>query len=483
MLGTSILWLRNDLRIADNPALVAASLQEQPAIALFIREPSASKMRAPGAASQWWLHHSLEALEQNLRNININLILRTGNAQDVLNDIITETGADTVFWNRRYGTGEIAVDTRIRKQLGDAGVQVKSFNGQLLNEPWTVMRGEDKPYRVFTPFWKAARAIGQPPAPLATPEPFPADKGKIPASEVLNEWHLRPKSPNWASRFPEFWSPGETGAIARLETFLDTLVDGYAQNRDRPDLSSTSRLSPHLRFGEISPRTVWHAARHRLDAGRLSTGDVDKFLSELGWREFSYSLLYFNPDLYERNIQPRFDEFPWQKPDILFDAWCKGLTGFPVVDAGMRELWQTGWMHNRIRMVAASFLSKHLRIDWRHGERWFWDTLVDADPASNPASWQWVAGSGADAAPYFRIFNPMIQGEKFDPNGEYVRRWVPEIAPLPDKYIHRPWTAPALVLQESGVEIGSTYPAPIVDHAAARTAALDAFKSLQQPAA
>ena len=483
MSGPTIIWLRNDLRIADNPALDAAARRDTSSIAIYIREPGTPEMRALGAASQWWLHHSLKAIEQGLDSINIPLVLRTGDARDVLEQIIEETGADTVFWNRRYGGGEIAVDSGIMKRLGEAGIWVESFNAQMLNEPWAVMRGENAPYRMFTPFWKAARAAGTPPTPLTTPSILPACTDQIPSSETLKDWSMMPTNPNWASRFPDFWSPGESGAVARLSEFLDALIDGYADDRNRPDLHSTSRLSPHLRFGEISPRAIWHATQHRLESGQLNSVDAEKFLSEIGWREFAYSLLYFNPDLAERNIQARFDDFPWQQPDALFDAWCKGRTGFPIVDAGMRELWQTGWMHNRVRMVAASFLSKHLRIDWRNGERWFWDTLVDADPASNPASWQWVSGSGADAAPYFRIFNPMIQGEKFDPNGDYVRRWVPEIAALPDKYLHRPWEAPAPMLQKTGISLGSTYPSPIVDHATARAAALEAFKSLQQEAA
>ena len=483
MSGLSIIWFRDDLRVGDNPALAAASARGSPAVAIFIRERDTETTREMGGASQWWLHHSLTALRKDLANINVPLILKSGSSRDVIPEIVAETGADAVFWNRRYGAAEIDTDKSLKASLQQSGIKAESHNGSLLFEPWTVLRGGTAPYRVFTPFWKAARA-GTPPAkPQPTPDGFPSAMALASASENLDDWNLLPTRPNWAAGFEDHWQPGEAGARKRLHQFLSVEVSNYASERDRPDLPSTSRLSPHLRFGEISPRVIWQATRHHVAADRISERDADKFLSELGWREFSYHLLFHNPDLAERNFQDRFDAFPWQQPGKEFDAWCRGCTGYPLVDAGMRELWHTGWMHNRVRMVAASFLAKHLRISWREGERWFWDTLVDADPANNPASWQWVAGSGADAAPYFRIFNPIIQGEKFDPNGDYVRRWVPELDGLPDKYIHKPWEAPEQIRDAAGVRLGENYPEPIVDHSAARAAALEAFKSLQQDAA
>ncbi len=483
MSGQTLIWLRDDLRIVDNPALSAALSRGTPAVAVYVREPSTDVTRPMGSATRWWLHHSLTALRDDLAKINVPLILQSGSPQHLIPKIVAETAAGAVFWNRRYGAAEIATDTAIKASLQQSGIQAESHNGSLLFEPWTVLRGGTAPYRVFTPFWKAARAGSPPAEPLPPLSPLPEHSSPHTNSEILDDWDLLPTRPNWAKGFEAHWQPGEAGARERLDRFLSEEIANYASERDRPDLPSTSRLSPHLRFGEISPRVIWHVTKHHVAAGHVSERDADKFLSEIGWREFSYHLLFHNPDIAERNFQERFDAFPWQSPGQEFDAWCRGRTGYPLVDAGMRELWRTGWMHNRVRMVAASFLVKHLRINWRDGEQWFWDTLVDADPANNPASWQWVAGSGADAAPYFRIFNPIIQGEKFDPNGDYVRRWVPEIKDLPNKFIHRPWEAPEDIRASAGIRLGEDYPAPIVDHATAREAALDAFKSLQQDAA
>lgn len=483
MPGISIIWFRDDLRVVDNPALAAASARGNRAVAVFVREQDAEPARATGRASRWWLHHSLTALRKGLARINVPLVLRSGSARIAIPRIVSETGADAVFWNRRYGSAEIETDKAVKASLQHSGIAAESRNGSLLFEPWTVLRGGTAPYRVFTPFWKAARAGAPPADPFPAPGAFPSMSPGETGSEDLDDWNLLPTEPNRASGFEDNWEPGEAGACERLQRFLSAEIANYASERDRPDIASTSRLSPHLRFGEISPRVIWQAAAHRVAAGRISERHAGKFLSELGWREFSYHLLFYNPDLAERNFQDRFDAFPWQSPGTAFDDWRRGRTGYPLVDAGMRELWHTGWMHNRVRMVAASFLAKHLRIDWREGERWFWDTLVDADPASNPAGWQWVAGCGADAAPYFRIFNPIIQGEKFDPDGDYISRWIPELRGLPVKYIHRPWDAPEQIRNAAGSRLGEGYPAPVVDHSAARTAALEAFKSLQQDAA
>jgi deoxyribodipyrimidine photo-lyase len=385
--------------------------------------------------------------------------------------------ATGVFWNRRFQSEERAVDAAIKASLRADGCHVASFNGALLRDPWEIVTQAGTPVKVFTPFWRAHRALGPMPGPV--PVPVLVGATGVSTGSRLTDWGLEPARPNWASGFDGVWSPGEAGALARLEAFLTDGMKGYAEDRNRPDLASTSRLSPHLRFGEISPRQIWAATQHRLDAGAVPGKDAEKFLAEVGWREFSYHLLHHWPDLPQVNFNRRFDAFPWRDDEALLTAWQRGRTGYPIVDAGMRELWTTGWMHNRVRMIVASFLIKHLMIDWRHGEAWFWDTLVDADHANNAASWQWVAGSGADAAPYFRIFNPMTQGESFDPNGDYVRRWVPELARLPAPAIHAPWTAPPALLSQAGVTLGVTTPHPIVDHGRARARALDAFETLK----
>ena len=351
------------------------------------------------------------------------------------------------------------------------------FPGDLLATPSQIRNKENRGLRVFTPFWRRVQALGDPPKPLPAPKMLNGVPGL--ASDRLEDWKLEPTAPDWAGGLRDNWQPGEASAQARLEAFLDGGIAGYASDRDRPDRHGTSRLSPHLRFGEISPRQVWHAARFAAAEHPRLSADIEKFLSELGWREFCRHLLFDVPDLATRNLQPSFDAFPWKHDAKALRAWQRGQTGYPILDAGMRELWHTGVMHNRVRMVVASFLVKHLLIDWREGEQWFWDTLVDADAGSNPANWQWVAGSGADAAPYFRVFNPILQGEKFDPDGVYVRRWVPELAPLPDKLIHQPWTATPLELASAGIELGKTYPRPIIDHKTGRERALKAYATIR----
>jgi deoxyribodipyrimidine photo-lyase len=477
--GPALVWFRNDLRLADNPALVAAAATGRPLVAVYIHDKVSPGLRADGAAAHWWLGRSLAALKDELAGHGVPLVIRAGAALDVLSALIAETGAGAVHWNRRYDAAGIAVDKAVKARLKADGIAAESHNGALLYEPWTVTGKSGTYLKVFTPFWKAARATGEPPP----PRPFPALRGttNAPAGLSIADLATEPVKPDWAGGLRAMWTPGEAGARACLDRFLDGALDGYGENRNRPDFVSTSRLSPHLRFGEVSLNTVWHAAIHAVRSGRSKAreSDLDKFHFELGWREFAYHLLYHFPGLPSDNFQPRFDGFPWRDPAPHLNAWQKGRTGFPVVDAGMRELWQTGWMHNRVRMIVGSFLVKHLLIDWRHGENWFWDTLVDADPANNTASWQWVAGTGADAAPYFRVFNPVIQGEKFDPDGAYVRAFVPELARMPAQWIHKPWDAPRDVLAKAGVTLGLTYPHPIVDHARARDDALAAFASLK----
>ena len=461
---TSIVWFRRDLRLGDNPALTAAAAHG-PVMPVFVLDEVHARM--PGGASRWWLHHSLAALRDRLGGL---LILR-GDPIVVLPGLAAEHGASGVYWNRCYDPQSIARDKALKATLRDRGLTVDTFNAGLLHEPWEVQTGGGGPYKVFSPFWRAARGLDVP-APLPAPEVSLAD---LPAGEDLD---LLPSKPNWAEGWQDIWMPGEAGAMERLTCFLDSGLAGYGTLRNRPDLPNVSRLSPHLAHGEIGPRQIWARARMAAELGAPQK-DTDKFLAELGWREFSYHLLYHFPQLQERNWRETFDNYPWRYSSTDFELWKKGQTGYPLVDAGMRELWATGYMHNRVRMVVASFLVKHLRLHWSHGERWFWDTLCDADPANNAASWQWVSGCGADAAPYFRIFNPMTQGEKFDPNGNYIRRWCPELAELPDAHLNAPWEAPASVLSAAGVSLGQTYPRPMVDHREARAAALAGYEHVK----
>jgi len=480
----TVLWFRTDLRLADNPALAAAVHAGAPLIALYIVDTGPAR-RAMGGASRWWLDGSLRALDASLRTHGHRLTLLAGDPHALLPALVRATGAGAVFWNRRYGRAETALDAGLKAQFRAEGRLARSFNSHLLNEPWEVTSGAGTPMKVFTPFWRAARARG----PFAPPLPMPAGLAALPACDgplsgavEIDALALKPVAPDWASGFAPHWTPGEAGAIAALHGFVDGALKGYADTRDRPDLAFTSRLSPHLAFGEIGPRQI--AATIAM-AEATTPGierDAAKFMAEVGWREFAYHLLGQTPDMAEVPINAGFAGFPWKSDARALRAWQRGMTGYPIVDAGMRQLWQTGWMHNRVRMIVASFLIKHLLVDWREGERWFWDTLLDADPANNAASWQWVAGCGADAAPYYRIFNPMLQGAKFDPAGDYVRRYVPELAGLPAEHIHAPWQAPATVLTEAGVALGKSYPLPLVDHAAARARALDAYRDMRDGA-
>ncbi len=468
-----VVWFRQDLRLADNPALAAAVRSGRPVLPLYVLDDETPDVRPIGGAGRWWLAGSLTALAGDLAAVGgAPLVLRRGKAEGVIADLARETNAAAVHWNRCYEPGAIARDTRIKRALADAGVQAESHNGALLFEPWTVKTKAGGFFKVYTRYWQACRALGDPPKPEPAPERIAGHTGA--ASDDLGSWTLRPSAPDWAAEFGARWRPGERAALARLEDFLDDRLDGYATGRDVPSEPATSGLSAHLHMGEIGPRQIWHAtlARHGWSAA------TEAFLKELVWREFAHHVLYHLPALPTEPMQPKFQAFPWAEDAAALRQWQKGLTGYPMVDAGMRELWRTGTMHNRVRMVVASFLVKHLLQPWQAGEAWFWDTLVDADLAANSFNWQWSAGCGADAQPYFRIFNPVAQGEKFDPAGKYVRTYVPEIAALPDKYLHAPWTAPDHVLAEAGIRLGETYPRPIVDHREARDRALAAFKSL-----
>jgi deoxyribodipyrimidine photo-lyase len=476
-----ILWFRRDLRLADNPALTAAVETGRPVLPLFILDEESDGIRPLGGASKWWLHQSLASLGQSLKARGSSLILRRGPAAEVIDALLEETGSSAVYWNRLYDKGSIDRDTAIKKALTDRDIDAQSFNAALLIEPWKIANKSGKPFRVFTPFWKALAPMVESARPEPAPDEIPDPTKKI-ASDGLDDWELEPRKPDWAAGFRDFWTPGEDGALEAAAHFRDTSLADYKRLRDAPGEDRTSRLSPHLHFGEIGPRQLWYAVtfwNDRRESGKGDDGGMS-FLRELGWREFNQHLLFHFPKLPIENVDDAFDAFEWRRDKKGLTAWQRGRTGYPIVDAGMREIWQTGWMHNRVRMAAASFLIKHLLIDWRRGEEWFWDTLLDADPANNAGNWQWVAGCGFDAAPYFRIFNPILQGERFDKDGAYVRRWVPEIADLPDKYLHKPWEAPADILEDAGIVLGDTYPEPIVDHKAARQRALDAYAAIKK---
>jgi deoxyribodipyrimidine photo-lyase len=470
----ALLWFRQDLRLSDNPALHAVA--GRPVLPVFVLDDAAAGAWAPGAASRWWLHRSLAALGTDLAARGAPLLLLRGRAEIIIPALADAIGAAEVYAGRLYQPWARERDRRIAEALGAAGRTLRLATSSVLREPARVMSGSGKPYAVYTPFAKAVAAIGEPDASLPAPSRL-RPVATPPPGEALDALGLYPVpgQPDWAAGFPALWTPGEAGAQARLARFVAGPVTGYAAQRNDPGVEGTSGLSPHLHWGEVSPRQVWHAVL-QAQPGELSR--AWPFLSEILWREFSYHLLWHRPEMPERELRDRFAAFPWQKDVALLRAWQRGRTGYPIVDAGMRQLWQSGWMHNRVRMIVASLLVKHLLQPWQDGAAWFWDTLVDADLASNSASWQWVAGSGSDAAPYFRVFNPVLQGEKFDPAGRYVRRFVPELARLPDKWIHRPWEAPDEVLRGAGVALGRDYPRPVIDHAEGRARALAAFAAL-----
>jgi deoxyribodipyrimidine photo-lyase len=469
-----IVWFRRDLRLADNPALAEAAATGAPVVPLYIHD-EALDGRPMGAASKWWLDKSLRALAVDLKDRGAPLMLRSGESESVVRSVIAETGAQTVLMNRMFEPAAWERDAGIAQGLKADGVTCRGFNGTLLARPGSVRTGQDAPYKVFTPFLKALLDVAEEPAPRDGPRALDGVEGL--KSEAVDDWGLHPTGPDRSGGFN--WTPGETGAREALARFLDGPLKAYGDGRDVPGKTGTSRLSPHLHFGEISPWRAVRAARQAAEDGGVPARQAEKFVSEVGWREFSTHLLHQFPYMAERAFRPEFDAMAWRDDARGLAAWKRGMTGYPIVDAGMRELWATGWMHNRVRMIVASFLIKDLLIDWREGEAWFWDTLVDADMGSNIQNWQWVAGSGADAAPYFRIFNPVTQGEKFDGDGAYVRRWIPELARLSDRWIHAPWTAPKEVLGAAGIRLGRDYPAPIVDHARARQRALDALEAIK----
>lgn len=475
-----IVWFRQDLRIADQPALRRA-VDRGGVIPVYIWAPEEEGDWPLGGASRWWLHHSLASLDEQLRERGARLIIRRGPTQQALDELLEETGATAVYWNRRYEPAAIERDKLVKATLLSRGVQAESFNGSLLHEPWTILTKQNAPYQVFTPFWKACLLANVAHEMLSTPREvtFPA---KAPKSLPLDELELLP-SIGWDGGFYHAWKVGAPAGERRLQEFIAEAVGRYHEDRDRVDLDGSSLLSPHLHFGEISPRQVWAAVEKELEKSPVVKSKIGEgaevFLKEVGWREFAYHLLYHFPQTPAEPLREQFRSFPWRRSQNDLAAWQRGQTGFPIVDAAMRHLWAAGYMPNRMRMVVASFLTKNLRMSWEHGAKWFWDTLVDADLANNTLGWQWTAGCGADAAPYFRIFNPTMQAEKADPEGEYIRRWVPELAKLPTKRLPEPWTATAAELAAAGVQLGKNYPQPIVEHHEARDAALAAYEKIR----
>lgn len=465
---TAIVWFRQDLRLSDNPAYTEACNTYQHVIPLYILD---EKNSALGEAQAWWLHHSLNALKTSLHDQwGLKLLLRKGDPLEIILELVNTLSVNAVYWNRCYEPQVIERDKKIKTALHEASIDVQSFNGSLLNEPWTINNKTGGFYKVFTPYWRAARQALLL-APEAKLQSRPTHINAL--SDELDNWKLLPTL-NWASEFTNHWTPGESGAQQCLHEFIAHHLHGYKQNRDIPAINATSRLSPHLHFGEISPWAVLHAVELAKLNPSCDLASAEHFLSELGWREFSYYLLYHFPSLPHQNFNTKFDAFPWHHDPSLLACWQKGMTGYPIIDAGMRELWSTGYMHNRVRMITASFLTKGLFIDWRVGADWFLETLVDADLANNSASWQWVAGCGADAAPYFRIFNPVLQSQKFDPDGLYIRRWVPELVSLNKREIHAPWEA----ADAPSIYRKTNYPRPIVDYKESRASALAYYKQL-----
>lgn len=469
-MSTALVWMRRDLRLSDHPALTAACAAHERVLPVYIHSPQEEGSWKPGAASRWWLHRSLAELARTLSQRGGQLYLAAGDSLGELNRLITESGASAVFWTRCYEPELIARDSLIKAELRRRGTMVESQPGNLLLEPWRISGSGRRPYRVFTPFWRRL----EPQLTLSRPliAPRPRQWARLPGSLPLEALNLEPRIP-WADGLARTWRPGEAGARERLRRFCERALPEYRACRDRPADTGTSQLSPHLHFGEVTPRQIQHALHRRAASfGAKGKASMAAYLRELGWREFAHHLLYHFPGSCERNFNRRFDAFPWVQADAaLLGRWQRGSTGVPLVDAGMRELWSTGWMHNRVRMVAASFLTKNLRLHWTHGARWFWDTLVDADLANNTLGWQWVAGTGADAAPFFRVFNPHTQAARFDPEAVYLKRWLPELAALPARLLLEPWRDPG-ALARCG------YPEPMVDLKASRQLALEGFRAL-----
>ena len=473
-MSSVLVWFKKDLRLLDNPALFFACDCHKPVIPIYIYDETLQV----GSAQKWWLHHSLEALRKRLETLNLPLIIRQGDPLSILINLIQENSINEIYWNRCYEPLEIKRDSQIKRFLREKGITVKSFNASLLFDPLEIKNNQNNYFKVFGAFWKKCSLSYVPRVPFSLPLPSVSKTPTI-KSDSLFSLNLLSKT-SWAEGFSEIWEPGEEGALKKLDSFLENKLLTYKEQRDFPALESTSKLSPHLHFGKISPHLIWQQIHKKYGTSFFQTSNdsIELFLRELGWREFCTYILYHFPDLPSQNFIKKFDYFKWNKNENHLEAWQKGATGYPIIDARMRQLWKWGWMHNRIRMIVASFLTKNLLIDWRQGQRWFEDTLVDADLANNSAGWQWTAGTGIDAAPYFRIFNPITQGQKFDPQGDYIREWVPELSNIPLEYIHCPWKAPQETLRKANLTLGQKYPYPIVDYSLTRKKALELYHSL-----
>jgi deoxyribodipyrimidine photo-lyase len=472
----SLVWLDRDLRVRGNPALHAAAEDPNGVVPVFVWAPEALAAWAPGAASRWWLHHSLAHLQDRLADHGLELVLAHGDPARQLARLAKQADADRVHWTRGYAPPEARRDQHVRSTLEEAGLGVSVHEGRILHDPEAIETTSGGPYRVFTPFWDRFQAEVRVPRPRGAPDPLQAPDS-VPDGCRLDELGLLPE-PDWAHGLRETWTPGETGARRRLSRFVDEALDAYPGHRDVPGVEGTSRLSPHLAWGEIGPREVWWQVKDAMLDAEVDPEAARSFLRQVGWREFGYHLLHHFPETTTRPLREKYERLAWRDVPDELERWRRGRTGFPLVDAGLRQLWHEGWIHNRVRMVVGAFLAKHLLVPWQEGAEWFWDTLVDADLANNTLGWQWAAGCGADAQPFFRMFNPMTQGEDHDPDGVYVRRWVPELADLPDEYLNRPWEAPPEVLRAAGVELGEDYPEPIVDHGEARARAQAAYDRL-----
>jgi len=468
--SSTIVWLRNDLRLSDNPALDAAAKRGGDLFLVYVLHEGVGRDLLLGGASKWWLHHALIDLNEQLVAKGGSLsVYHSEDLQDTMMTLCRQCGAGAVYWNRRYEPESMKIDSALKKYLNEQGFEAKSFVGGVLNEPQTIQNKSGKPFQVFTPYWKSCRGIN-----IDEPSEFPeVSLSSLESSLEIDQLDLLP-SKNWDEEFYESWDPTRKGAEQRLAEMKQGKAKVYSEQRDIPSIDGTSCLSSWLHFGQISPREVYTALKDQ--GGLVHEG----YIRQLYWRDFAHHLMYHFPHSVRNSLRPEYDLFPW-KPDVeLVEKWRKGETGYPIIDAGMRQLWQTGWMHNRVRMVVASFLVKHLLQDWREGLNWFWDTLIDADLANNVMGWQWCAGSGADAAPYFRIFNPVSQGEKFDPEGEYVKKYLPELSQIPKKFIHKPWELGELELKGYGVSLGVDYPSPIIELKEGRKQALEAFQKFKE---
>lgn len=473
--SSTIVWFRRDLRLTDNPAWNHALDLKQPILPIYLHTPEEEEPWQSGAASNWWLHHALEDLDQQLQQNGLTLhIIHTRNSLQTLAQLSAESSASHVLWNRRYEPAIVKRDSHIKQTLRAKEISVQSFNGTLLTEPLTLRNRADKPFLVFTPFWK--HCITTSPSAPVTADTSPVPSSFVPPSSIpLSNLNLTPAIP-WDKGLSEAWKPTRTAGLAQLNQ-TPSKTDHYLIRRDQPEYDGTSRLSPYLHFGQLSPREVYHQIRSA--SPNKEAADLG-ILRQLYWREFSTHLLFHFPHSQNHALKEPYDLFPWQFDPTLLKKWQLGQTGFPIVDAGMRQLWQTGWMHNRVRMIAASFLVKHLLQPWQEGARWFWETLVDADLANNTMGWQWIAGSGADASPYFRVFNPILQGKKFDPEGHYVKTWLPELSKLPASLIHTPWEALPTDLSKADIALGQTYPTPVISHQQGRQDALAAYQQFKQ---